>query len=223
MIGNNSSAIAIDASGRISGWMGPNSAMGHAFLWNAGQVLDLGPIPGGISSAPNGMSNSGIIVGLGKLSLQQQGFSAFRWRDGVMELLQPLAGDDQNDEVVAYGVNDEGIAVGSSHSKGCVWVGTVPVALSTLVSSNISVGNAMAINNAGQIAARGTVDNEPALLVLTPVFAQTDLNGDCATGPADLAILLSQWGQASSSSSDFDHDGAVGPADLAQLLAHWSD
>ncbi len=47
-----------------------------------------------------------------------------------------------------------------------------------------------------------------------------DLDGDGVVGPADLAILLSQWG--TDGSADFDGSGAVDPGDLAFLLANWS-
>jgi hypothetical protein len=46
----------------------------------------------------------------------------------------------------------------------------------------------------------------------------TDLNGDGATGPADLSILLNGWG---TTSPDFNGDGTVGPADLSVLLNGW--
>lgn len=47
----------------------------------------------------------------------------------------------------------------------------------------------------------------------------TDLDGDGSVGPADLALLLGQWGGAGS--ADFDGDGQVGPADLAVMLGAW--
>ncbi len=51
-----------------------------------------------------------------------------------------------------------------------------------------------------------------------------DLHHDWNVGPADLAQLLSWWGQSCAGpqcQADFNCDGAVGPADLAQLLASW--
>ncbi len=47
-----------------------------------------------------------------------------------------------------------------------------------------------------------------------------DLDGNGAVDAADLAALLSQWGQAGS--GDLDHDGVVGASDLAILLGAWT-
>ncbi|MCA9289969.1 MAG: hypothetical protein KDA25_02510 [Phycisphaerales bacterium] len=46
-----------------------------------------------------------------------------------------------------------------------------------------------------------------------------DLDGDGDVDPADLAILLADWG---GSGADLDGDGIVGPGDLAILLANWT-
>jgi hypothetical protein len=48
-----------------------------------------------------------------------------------------------------------------------------------------------------------------------------DLDGDGSVGPADLAILLGDWG-SKGSAADLDGDGSVGTADLAILLGNWS-
>lgn len=46
-----------------------------------------------------------------------------------------------------------------------------------------------------------------------------DLNGDGVVNGADLAALLSNWGQAGS--ADLNNDGVTNGADLAQLLSSW--
>ena len=51
-----------------------------------------------------------------------------------------------------------------------------------------------------------------------------DLNGDCAVGPMDLAILLGNWGPCADCDdcpADLNGDCTVGPADLAILLGNW--
>ncbi|NEQ48566.1 MAG: CRTAC1 family protein [Leptolyngbya sp. SIO3F4] len=48
-----------------------------------------------------------------------------------------------------------------------------------------------------------------------------DLDGDGTVGPADLAVLLGQWGPCRSCVADLDGDGLIGPADLAILLGGW--
>lgn len=68
-----------------------------------------------------------------------------------------------------------------------------------------------------------------SMLAATPIAAHagdvapslccpSDLNGDGAVGPADLAQLLGGWGGAT---PDLDGDGVVGASDLAVLLGAW--
>ncbi|MCA9291535.1 MAG: VCBS repeat-containing protein [Phycisphaerales bacterium] len=49
-----------------------------------------------------------------------------------------------------------------------------------------------------------------------------DLDGDGVVGPADLAVLLAEWGPCGACAADLDGDGVVGPADLGALLANWT-
>lgn len=60
------------------------------------------------------------------------------------------------------------------------------------------------------------------LYLLTAACAcpPADLDGDCAVGGADLAILLSAWGTAGGP-ADLDGNGSVDGADLAVLLSFW--
>lgn len=62
-------------------------------------------------------------------------------------------------------------------------------------------------NNQGNGAAAGVPAHSP------------DLNNDGKVDQADLAILMSQWGQ--SGTADFNGDGLVGPSDLSTLLRWW--
>jgi hypothetical protein len=48
-----------------------------------------------------------------------------------------------------------------------------------------------------------------------------DLNDDGMVGQSDLAILLAEFGCASSCTADLDCDGKVGQSDLGILLAHF--
>ncbi|MCA9290471.1 MAG: hypothetical protein KDA25_05040, partial [Phycisphaerales bacterium] len=52
--------------------------------------------------------------------------------------------------------------------------------------------------------------DEAATLCVPPCPCQWDLDGNCAVGPSDLAVLLANWNQP------------YGPADLAALLAEWN-
>lgn len=52
-------------------------------------------------------------------------------------------------------------------------------------------------------------------------LCSADLNGDDQVGPADLAMLLANWGRCEGCAADFNGDSTVDATDLAQLLASW--
>ena len=58
---------------------------------------------------------------------------------------------------------------------------------------------------------------------LVPADLPGDLNHDGAVGPADLAIVLGNWGSIPPNDpiADLNCDGTVGPADLAIILGNW--
>jgi len=62
-----------------------------------------------------------------------------------------------------------------------------------------------------------------ALLLRATTERPADLDGDGVVNSFDLAIVLSEWGQACAEacSADIDGDGIVGSGDLATLLAAW--
>lgn len=53
----------------------------------------------------------------------------------------------------------------------------------------------------------------------TSLCCPADLTADTQVGPADLTLLLSQWGGAGA--ADLDGDGAIGARDLAAMLGAW--
>jgi hypothetical protein len=90
----------------------------------------------------------------------------------------------------------------------------------------LAIDNAQ-LGDAGQYSclitsACGSVETSPILVSVT-VACPPDLDGDSMIGPADLAILLAQWGMCPGDScpSDLTGDGVVDAADLAALLAAW--
>ena len=69
------------------------------------------------------------------------------------------------------------------------------------------------------------------IVIDLPLAVVGDLDGDCAVGPIDLAMLLASWGPcpepctpgdpADTCAADLNGDCIVGPLDLATLLANW--
>lgn len=144
----------------------------HAFLWDKAEGLkDLGTLPGGNFSSANWINGSGEIVGTSGFS---NGSHPFLWRNGVMNDLGTVAGDACS---AALSINSLGQIVGFG-SADCfhedhafVWENGGPIIdLSTLVltGSDVTLIEAIFINDRGEIAGRGKLSNgdEHALLLI---------------------------------------------------------
>jgi uncharacterized membrane protein len=83
--------------------------VGHAALWQGGQIVDLGTPLGGYSQA-NDVNRQGIAVGN---SMDADGFPhAVMWRNGqVVRLAEPPGGSAE-----ANAINDDGLIVGAGGS-----------------------------------------------------------------------------------------------------------
>jgi probable HAF family extracellular repeat protein len=143
---------------------GANVAGVHAVLWKAGQVTDLGTLPGGTSSIARSINNHNQVVGE---SVVDGADHAFVWDNGQMEalgdLLVPFGFS------FARGINNRGQIVGESASANVVggaphavlWQDGVPVDLGTLPGDPQS--SAAAINDHGLIVGfSGAGGNSPS-------------------------------------------------------------
>ncbi len=224
-----SKAYDISENGLITGWVGDaDNTDAHAFILNGSRVTILPVIEGGFTSEGRAINSSGNIAGYGR----RQGptgntiFGAFVWINGQMITLGVLPGFTHSN---AYGMNAHNQVVGgcSPGVHGFVWQDGVMTDLNDVIQTSIpsfTMRLARSINDAGQITGDATTQNGTVVVRLTPIAQFADLTGDCAVGPADLAQLLSQWGQCPGRlpcAADLNADAIVGPADLAQLLAHW--
>jgi probable HAF family extracellular repeat protein len=74
---------ALNNAGQVVGF-GRTATIGpeHAFLWQHGELADLGVLPGGITSQALGINELGMIVGLSKASLTNE--RTFVWQGGIM-------------------------------------------------------------------------------------------------------------------------------------------
>ena len=124
---------------------------------------------------------------------------------------------------------------GSNH--GFIWQDGVMRDLNDLIprGSGVLVTSGSAINNSGQIAAKGETDDGDLVgILLTPVpdvSPTGDLNRDLVVDGIDLGILLANWsipatapgcGGASPCAADINADGHVNGIDLGILLANWT-
>ena len=73
---------ALNDRGQIVGWSNvatsEEEGAVHAFLWQGGEMQDLGTL-GGLSSQATAINNSGVVAGLSQTS-QAGGSHAFLWR-----------------------------------------------------------------------------------------------------------------------------------------------
>ena len=61
--GGNSEATGINSRGQVVGWSRTASWEYHAFLWEDGEMTDLGTLPGGAWSFAQGINSRGQVVG----------------------------------------------------------------------------------------------------------------------------------------------------------------
>jgi len=109
---------AINNAGQVVGEAGfPNTTGYHAFLYSAGQTIDLGTL-GGTLSIATAINSSGVVVGLSETAITQLNpdgpVHAFVYQNGVMTDLTSALGNSWSQ---AYGVNSTGVIVGDMSSN----------------------------------------------------------------------------------------------------------
>jgi probable HAF family extracellular repeat protein len=88
-----------------------------AFMWHAGQLTDLGVLPGGASSASSWISPNGLVAGgsengqIDPLVTELPEVRAVLWREGAITDLGTLEGGYES---VANAVNNQGVVAGWS-------------------------------------------------------------------------------------------------------------
>jgi probable HAF family extracellular repeat protein len=141
-----------------------------ALLWDFGKPATL--LVGGFSRAL-AINQAGVIVGSGPSPTSSQSDRAWVWNAGNVTFLDTLGGTQGS----AKGVNRAGVVVGNSFVAndrgihGFVSEGTTVYDLNSLLvdSGGVVINDAVAINEAGQIAANGTTaDGQAHAFLLTP-------------------------------------------------------
>ncbi len=153
---NFSHALAINASGEVTGWSVTDTFETHAFLYANGQMTDLGTL-GGSESRGTGINSAGQVVGWSYLPSDFVAH-AFLVSDGAMTDLGTLSGMNSS---FAVGISASGTVVGNSDSGGhgpfIYNPSTGMMDLNTLVDPDLYfLSSALAINDAGLILAEGS-------------------------------------------------------------------
>ena len=206
---------------------------GQAFIWQEGQITELGHLPDGTYSVGYSINEHGQVVGCERLGALPGNERAFLWSDGEMTNLGLLPSFARS---TAVGINDVGQVVGIGWEVGgnpniraaFMWQDGRMSNLNELVPPGVTIDLEVAadINNAGQITGSGTDGDSEAGFLLTPINQPLgDLNNDCTVGLIDFEILLEAWGPCSAGGGclgDLDGDGVAGIIDFLILLANWS-
>ena len=146
------------------------TATQHPFVYRNGHMTDLATL-GGTSASATAINDRGTIVGWSDTTGDQE--RAFMYRKGKMTDLGSLGGIRSE----ATAVNNHGEVVGWSFVAGnyeidpFLYSDGKMVDLNTLVPANsgITLSDAVAINNKGQIAATGIINGQDVALLMTPV------------------------------------------------------
>ncbi len=147
-----------------------------AARWEQGVVTRM-PVPSGMMSRPADINDAGQIVGtIVQPDLPWTTNRAFIWQNDEVIILPVLGPDQERTWSSAYGINNQGVVVGTSAGRAVMWQDGVITDLNTFlpVASGWELYYALEINNLGAIIGGGFKDGEFRSFLLTPVELQDD-------------------------------------------------
>jgi probable HAF family extracellular repeat protein len=180
-LGSTYTPFLINDSGLVVATAGSAATSESTYIstGGTGAWVNIGSL-GGTRTQPYGINNSGAVVGFSTTGASDTDH-AFLYSNGTMTNLGTLGGDTSG----ASGINDYGIVVGSSSLPGdigsdaFIYYGSGSIIdLNSLVDPSLgwTIGDAVAINDRGKIAADGyQPDGTYHAILLTPVPEPTSV------------------------------------------------
>lgn len=172
--GSYSEASAINRVGQVVGFSNVKGGQYDGFIWSkATGMQDLGGLPGGGGSSANAINDSGQIAGGSDCGSGCQHAVLWTSVKGGAQDLGLLPGTTFSS---AYSINDHGVIVGSAGyidnaEHAFVWTSTAGMQdLNNLIPQGTGwqLQFAFAINDDGQIAGFGILNDEERAFLLTP-------------------------------------------------------
>ena len=168
--GAHSQANGINDSGDVVGYSTNGLGGSIATLWTNGKIRNLGTLGGQHSQALD-INNKGYIVGWSYVAGSVVPHPAL-WVNGKIKDLGTLGGDSG----YAKSINRAGTIVGYSTTasrdvRGTLWDGSHIVDINTRLdgdTTGITIRNAIAINDNGEILVSGNAPNGSQFMLLTP-------------------------------------------------------
>ena len=156
----------INESGQIVGVAGLDTIVGQAFLWEDGNVINLGSLPG---LPPNQDHRARAINDLGQV-VGDASYHGFIWQDGAMSPLGTIPGGIGT---IPYDINNAGQVVGADPIHSAVlWENGAIVDLQDLIPGNSGweLVRATGINDSGYIVGYGyNPSGDERAFLLTPI------------------------------------------------------
>ena len=165
----NTMASCMNDRGEIVGTASNGAGGDRAFIVQGGAMRALPPLTGSTDSFANAINAVGVVAGTASSGAEMH--RAVVWKDGKPEELPSGIGKESE----AQAINDAGDVVGTCNGHACLWRHARNgqwslYDLNALADPNqaLDLGEALAVNNKGQIACNTVPHNGIKAYLLTP-------------------------------------------------------